>query len=466
MSVVAATFNVLAQSYGRGMLESYRDALFSVTGATAIVGFLAVATLLIIVDRAKWALIPIAAFVSSCIYVPKSDTQPLPPPFSFIGMVSQPITASIVLLLALPALRPAALPRRHLLHPVVPFLFVFQLFFCARLIAGPYAEKGAIAVFAFVLMVSVLGFGLPRWVYDGVEVRKLVKAMSWAGALLVLATLYVLAVKPRAAFFNMRLYGTTPNPQRLATYLALTIPFSVAVFVDRRHSLSSRYLHIVMAAFAGVAIAGTGSRTGALMTLVGLGLYFRHRLGVGLGVTVVLTAVGLAVYSVFGESLAVGQERLLNTENTRKVVWLAMIDQFLESPLYGIAREQANENSFLSVAAGMGLVGLIPVTLFSLVFARAGFQSLRWRSRAGEDRPLADLVVASVGQFFACWMFEGSLIGTLTDHMIMLYCLFGLMSYCRERMKGVEDPASSGEQNLHDGNTNWSSPGGVAGAAA
>lgn len=438
---------VLAQDstfVGR-LVEYYLEMLASPQGIAGLVVMLSLAVALVAADRTKWVLLAVLIYILTFglnrgEYGPQNSG-----PIKWLGQISQPAAVCLLILLVIPAVQPREWRRARLFHVATICLFVLQLVCSARLATGGFAEKGLLAAFFYVLMLLVLGAGLSRWLFDMTQVRSLLRAVSWSAALVAYPSILLILVDPSQAFAGGRLYGTTPNPQRIGTMLALALPYSFALFQDRANVGWSRAFHAVLPAVAGVLVIGSGSRTGGLMCLVGVALYFRARLGPLLLTGLVVVSAGLAVFQFLGESLAGGQERILSTENTRSEIWSEMWAEFLRNPLFGSPRETASENSFLSIASITGVVGLVPLTFLIAFLAKGTARVVRYRGRLGTFRPVADLVVASVGQVFVAWMFEGFLLGVLTDHTVMLYCTLGLLALVTERIgRLAADGAAAG----------------------
>jgi O-antigen ligase len=191
-------------------------------------------------------------------------------------------------------------------------------------------------------------------------------------------------------------------------------------------------------AFSVILVLGTGSRMGGLAVIVGFIAFFRRRLDKLLLTACVIAAAVLAVYAAVGTEMAAGNSRVATLVDTRGAIWGVLLEQFLQAPVAGVNRENGNENSFLAIAAGFGLVGLFPLMLFLCSLFWQVWRAVRFRPLLGDYAVLADVVTASAFQFLVIWMFEGFLVGVLTDHLVLLYCLIGLTAVVNHRIHSAQ----------------------------
>jgi hypothetical protein len=135
--------------------------------------------------------------------------------------------------------------------------------------------------------------------------------------------------------------------------------------------------------------------------------------------------------------------RLTATENTRGDVWASLFASFLSSPLVGVDAEGAlGENAYLSVAAGMGLVGLVPLTVLVVAMLGTVRRCVRHRPHLGPaTRGLADLVASGMTAMLCVCVFEAYLLGLNSDVMIAFYALIAMGSAVTARLPAHEPAA-------------------------
>jgi hypothetical protein len=243
-------------------------------------------------------------------------------------------------------------------------------------------------------------------------------------------TAYQLLINRTSVVRQFRLFGTTGNPQHTGALLALVLP-SLCYMIIRS---GQRYIYrVLLGAAAGVLVVmliWTGSRTGFLMALVGLLLFFRTRVGRFLGVGVLTSIFVIAAMGIYAESTATFTGMFLRGD-TRSVVWRSMFQHFLENPAFGSIGETfgVGESSYLALAANMGLAGLFPMAIVFAVVGHQLYRLQRVRKHLGEHVLLADLVTAGPIALAVGSIFEGFLLGILTFSILTLYLHLSLLRF-------------------------------------
>jgi hypothetical protein len=128
-------------------------------------------------------------------------------------------------------------------------------------------------------------------------------------------------------------------------------------------------------------------------------------------------------------------ERITSSEDTRSVVWSGLLKAFWSEPLTGMANESAmGESSYLSVAAGFGLLGLVPFgyTVARMVMAIVG--SVRRRKLLGTYGGMADVIASGMGALLCLWTFEAYALGTIVDVMIGFFALIAMHAAVRSQL--------------------------------
>ncbi|MDX2016141.1 MAG: hypothetical protein SFY95_00715 [Planctomycetota bacterium] len=228
-----------------------------------------------------------------------------------------------------------------------------------------------------------------------------------------------------------RFTGLTGNPQHAATYLA---PMAIAaVWLVLNDTLRKhRWFFIVAAGFFVLMLAWSGSRTGALMFVVGLTAVLYARLG---RAVFILPVLGGAVYGLVQGAIALGidlgLERLVSTTNTRDIVFKTLLADGLSSPLLGVGIKETrgSENSYLLAFAayGVGMVLMVVLLMFvSLIICIKVFSA---RSQLeGWRKYLCDLVLGFNAMFFIGAFFEGYIMARVAPQVIYIMLFSAIAS--------------------------------------
>jgi hypothetical protein len=404
------------------IVDHYLKLLATPAGVAGVTAYLLLAALTLIVPRLWWGLIAVAIYVGSYGILRAYDRVPLTAPFSYIGPMAQVITAGLLALTLLATIRPAPLPRRRLHGGLFLALLAFQCTMAARNVVGGFEARGIGTLIVWAMMYVVFAAGVANWVYDREQLRKAIRVVAWAAGVMVAANTIQFVISPGAVFVSGRMYGTTPNPQRLGVYLAAALPFCVWCALEARGSGRLAYQILTGAAIA--MLVATGSRTAMLMAAVSMVVFFRTQLGraAAFAALAVLAVAGGSL--VFGESIGLGLARVTEAGNSRSEIWGSLIDMFWANPVAGVALDYAaGESSYLSIAASYGLVGLVPAAVFIGMLSATAVRLLRARRVLGpEYARAADLVAGLVASLvLVTFVFEASLIGLLTDLMMIMY---------------------------------------------
>lgn len=229
-----------------------------------------------------------------------------------------------------------------------------------------------------------------------------------------------------------RFWGMLANAQQAGM---LTAPFVVValwlLLNDKVRRL--RLLWIALIAINLLFLGWTGSRTGALMLIMGLMFVLYNRIGK------MVLLLPFAVVMFFGLSylakeLQIGSnlERLVSTENTRSAVWARQLANIGRSPLVGVGWKDSggSESSWLGGFAGYG-IGMFLLMLSLLAYSVwlcLRFQ-LRRRQFPAESRPLIDLFCSWNAMYFTVATFEGIMLGRSSAPQTTMLMFAGLGVY-------------------------------------
>jgi hypothetical protein len=358
---------------------------------------------------------------------------PLIAPLSHLRYSAEVLTVILLGFLTVPALFVRTGKMRTTMLGASVVFWVLEIFYCARVYGSIEVSRTLASVVIYTVLVLVFARGLPSWLRTVDDVYPVIRCMGFAAVLFVGCTVLQLLVNPAAVIFGGRLFAVTSNPQYAAMVLAISL-LPVVFLVASPHE--NWILRLFWGAMAGMVITllvWTGSRTGALMGLIGLGVLFRTRIGrlLGTGVVVaVFVFAFLAVFQVSSESAF----RLVSTLDTRSAAWAILFNEFKSSPLIGVATESefgVVENSYLTVAGRTGLLGfsILLVVLWLIGSSLRRLNRLRAAVQLAEFAMMADLVAAGILSILIGAFFEGILVGTLTFMLLALYLFLGLLTF-------------------------------------
>jgi len=365
-------------------------------------------------------------------------------PLEQINTLGRSLTLGGLTVLLWPSLTATKGWQRRIVYTPVVFYLVFQLGFSLQYFLLDDVQRGIIAPVVFLLTFVVFGIGLSRLLQDSGDLDNLLKMLIVVALVMVLGTVYQLSVDRTMIMDHGRLFGLTGNAQHLATFCAALVLPVVAAMQRLRHQRLWYLLALFLTGFLVVFLLWSGSRTGVLMTLTGLGLMFRHQLGRLLETTLLVAATVMFAWQVtnFGESSAVIQERFGRSVlvNTRESGWDAMLRTFAANPVFGSVKNVwATESSYLGALARFGVVGTAPLFVSMTMVLMALVKLNRKRSRLGEHAIFVDLVTGGFFSLAIGAVFEGFLMATLTPMLYMILIYMAITAYLvdqQERLKG------------------------------
>lgn len=416
------------------LLQYYISQLSNGTGVMALLLFLGLLGLTIAFDRTKWVWLTLIVWVGGFGFVEgdrrydHADTS-LITPLAQIRLYSRLIYFLLMLLLLIPLMKAHKGNRSRVLGGAMLALFAFQLIFSMRVaFSGDFARPmfGAIT---YLVMFLTIGLGVSCWMQSPRDMRTALRCIFLAACLLIVGSLIQVAVHRQSVLPQGRLMGTTNNPQHIAVTLAMTLPVACFLFVSRMETRAWRTAAIVYLPVALILIIWSGSRTGAMLSIVGMAMFFRARLGLWLRVLAVGGVLLLAGLQTFGDQLA-GSAHLFATNNSRAHTWSVLWDSFVQHPLFGTGTGgNAGENSYLSVACSYGILfGVIPLAIALWQLVKGAWRVNGLRAYLGTSSVVPRLVPAWVVTMMLAWMFEAYLVGTTTDFVATLYIILAIMA--------------------------------------
>jgi len=228
-----------------------------------------------------------------------------------------------------------------------------------------------------------------------------------------------------------RFWGMMGNAQGAALVCA---PFVIIALWLMLHDPNRRLraLWVALIAINLLFVGWTGSRTGAVMLLLGAAFVLYNKLGKVI-LLLPFAAIMTFALSFLAAELQIGSnlERLVSSENTRDGVWKRQIEKIFESPIIGVgwAETGASESSYLAGFAAYGFVMfslMVGLLLFSMW--KCATLTLLRRRLPKEQRPLVDLFCSWNAMFFGAAVFEGFILprSSSTTTIMLLFAGIGI----------------------------------------
>lgn len=279
---------------------------------------------------------------------------------------------------------------------------------------------------------------------------RMLRTIMWVSVIWTVCCSVQFVINPRYLLnINGRFWGMLANAQQAAILVA---PFAMVALWLFLNDVQKRTkpLWVALLAINLLFLLWTGSRTGALMFLVGAMFVLYTRLGKAVIFLPVGGLVAIGLYTLAEElQIMSNVERLVSTDNTRGDVWQAQIRSFMESPFIGVGWGETggSESSYLGGAAGYGIgfFGIIVLFLLWSVWMCFRFTVSR-RLLPKHERPLVDLFIAWNACYFAAAAFEGFMLGRSSTPQVMMLMFAGIGVYLKEQMAA----ARAAGRTVHD----------------
>jgi len=291
---------------------------------------------------------------------------------------------------------------------------------------GP--SEGVITTLHAFLTMGSLALVIPAMLNELDDWYRLLRVFMVTMAVWMVCVLIQVGVNPNAITLGnaYRFTGLTGNPQHAATLMAITTMVALWLWLNENH-IRYKPLWGVMGAISVVMLGWTGSRTGALMTVMGSTFILYSRIGRAI-LLLPVGAIGAVVFATILQNLGIdlGLDRLTSTEDTRSAAWNNMLSIALQNPVLGAgtAFSGNSENSYLYAAASYGVLS------FLLLIGAVG-GSLLYAVRLLKAKPivethfskLCDLCAGVYVAFAVGAMTEGFAIARVSV-MVVLYMMF------------------------------------------
>ncbi len=394
-----------------------------------------------------WFLFTLCCF-SASLGKFQNEFVKIPPPLVFpleqLRSMGRPLAIVFLALLLVLGLRKYYGWRRKLIAPPVKYLVLVQLVIFFKTLAFGSIGFAFLAIFTFGAVILMFCLGPSRWLQDEQNFHLSVWSLAMVGVIFVVANSYQAAINIYPiTFIHGRLLGTTGNPLHAAVLLAATVPSFIYLIERQKQWCWIKVSWIIGLVCIMYALFLTGSRTGVIMGVVSILLFYRRRGGVILSFGL-LAAIALAVilpllsqdaFISATDSTDVAS-RFASTENTRTLVWSAMWHGFMNHVLFGVPlrgdRLGYGENSWLAAGASLGLVGLIPLVMFGVGCIKMMLRLNELSTKKPTYYLQCNTVIAALMSLLVGSIFEAFLLGNLTFSLMALLMYLSLGQYLIE----------------------------------
>ena len=398
--------------------------------------------------RLGWFLVAIFGFAASLNKFGNEFIKEPPAlvfPLQQIRELGRPLTIVLLVLLIFIALNAKNIWRKKIMpQPLTYLILVQSVIFLKILVYGNpgFAFLSAATFGGLVLMVIM---GPSRWLQNEENFQLGVWAIAMVGVIFGVANIYQASIDKYAIIFIHGWFlGTTGNPHHAAILITATIPaFLFLFFHNEKHS----WMKWIWAGFLLLAIFGlfmTASRTGAIVAVVSLLIFFRRQGGKLLQIVLIFGVIAAFVLPSLSPTdidtpgiLSATSSKWSNLDtSTRDGVWSGYWRLFLKYPLFGAPfvgdRLRFGESSWLGVLGSMGLVGTIPMFMFGWSSLQMIFK-LDHLSKIRPDYYLkCSVVMAGLLSLLVGGVSEAYLLGNLTFSLLAVFLYLVLGNYLIE----------------------------------
>ena len=410
--------------------------------------------------RAGWFLFTLCCFAASLGKFQNEYILQAPPlvfPLEQIRAAGRPLTAMLLVMLLLAGLQSRNNQRRRLLPPPIKYILLVQAAIVLKTFyygSISFALLTAVTIGGIILMVYL---GPSRWLQTDHDFTLAAWSVAMVGVVFIGVNFYqALYDTYPLTFISGRFLGTTGNPQAAALVLAGVFPASLYMAEHRVHRSRTRRLWSVIPLLVLLTLLATGSRTGLVMAIITVVFFYRQRYDKLLRFIALIGLCGLLLLFFVNKTSSLWEFFISPTQsrassvwdNTRQTVWLSLWNSFAANPILGVPLQGDRfmgygESSWLGAAAALGLLGLIPLTLFAIHSLRLILQLHRRSMSAPGEFLECSTVIAGLASLFAGSLFEAYLLGNLTVSVLLMYLYLVLGQFILET---ESIPASANSQ--------------------
>jgi hypothetical protein len=398
--------------------------------------------------RLGWFLVALFGFAASLGKF-ANEFIPEPPPLVFplqqIRELGRPLTIVLLGLLIVIALKTKNIWRKKIIpQPIVYIVLVQSIIFWKILAYGDlgFAFLSAATFGGVVLMVIC---GPSRWLQNDQNFQLGVWSIAMVGVIFGIANSYQASINLYAIkFANGWFLGTTGNPQQAAILITATLPCFLFLLFQSQKNI---WLKGLWAGFLGLALLGllmTASRTGSIMAVVSILIFFRYRGGKFLQIALIFAVIValflpdlLPTNADTSGVLSSTWGKWDNTDlSTREHIWSGYWQRFQEYPLFGPPlkgdRLRFGESSWLGVLGSLGLAGTLPMFMFAWTSLQMIFKLERLSKISPDYYLKCSVVMAGLLSLLVGGISEAYLLGNLTFAILAVFLYLVLGNYIIE----------------------------------
>ncbi len=391
-----------------------------------------------------WLLFSICCFAASLNkYADRWIKEPpaLVVPLQQIRAFGRPLAIVLLILLIFLAIQTKNNWRRSILPQAIKYLCFVQFVIFSKTLLYGSQEFATISALTFGGIIYMLRMGPGRWMQDDENFKLAVRSIAISGLIFVVLNLFQFIINRSAVTFTHgRFLGTTGNPQHAGVLLAAVIPCLMFMIQSSPAWNFGKYFWTIVSIGVVYFLILTGSRTGLLMGVISILLFYRNNGGAWFRIVCLVAIIAaIAIPFLQPENLSASStgidstvsDRFTTYNNSRSGVIDGMLNSFSENILFGTPmqgeRMGYGENSWLSVAANLGLAGLIPM----LLMGWESFKLMMQLYRLGERQPYyffqSSTIISGLGAMLIGSCFEAFLLGNITFSMMafLFYLLMG-----------------------------------------
>ncbi|WP_375471069.1 O-antigen ligase family protein [uncultured Nostoc sp.] len=302
--------------------------------------------------------------------------------------------------------------------------------------------------------------GPSKWLQDDNNFHLGVWSLAMVGVMFSIACTYQGAFNMYAMTFNQgRFLGTTGNPIHASILLSVTIPSLIFLIESRRRWDWVKFLWIAFLFVNAYFLFLTGSRTGMIMCITSILLFYRNRVGMllrfGLIIGLILAIILSFIHPNSGTTdYTLLTDRFVSGGNTREGVWQNMWNGFINNPLFGRPldgdRLGFGESSWLATADTTGLLGLIPLIMMGLGCLQMMLQLHKLGVKKPEQFLHTSTIIAGLSSILIGSLGEPFLLGNLSFPVMSLMIYLSLGKYLLD-VDEVQKKYSLWQKNQHSG---------------
>ena len=405
-------------------------------------GFIVIITGLFVVVQANqnrprlgWLVIAVLGFAAS---LGKFSNEFIKEPPSLVFPLEQicqqgrSLTIVLLLLLIIIALKSRNIWRKKLVPQPIIYIILVQLTIFVKILVYGDIGLAFLTAVTFGAVVFSLILGPSRWLQNEHNFQLGVWAMAMVGVIFGIANIYQASIDPYAiTFIHGWFSGTTGNPQMAALVITGVIP---CLFFLAFQDQENRLLRLIWAGFLALAVFGllmTASRTGAIMAVVSILIFFRYRGGQFLQIALIFAVLAALFLPYLSPTDIESIGSFSKDTNTRAGVWGSYWQIFLDYPIFGAPfqgdRLRFGESSWLGALGSLGIIGGLPM----FMFAWSTVDMIIKLDRISKIRPdyylKCSVVMAGLLSLLVGGISEAYLLGNLTFSVmaVFLYLILG-----------------------------------------